>query len=310
MSAHDVGIFHHCRAQRGLVTLDQLHGLGLSSDQVLWRVQHELLIRANTNVFRHPVSPVSWEQQVLAATFAAGTEALAARRTSARLWELSTLRTSRVEIVVERWTRRPRVQGQLIESTDLLPSDAADVQGIPTTAVPRTLIDCASKVGPARLREMADEAVHRKLMSYEDLLDRFVRLARRGRPGVTTTRALLEQRLGVQLGTNAFETMVLDIIRDHGLPMPVVQHPVIIDGRKFFLDMAWPEVKRFVECDGWEWHGRPQRHSEDLQRQNILVLAEWKPLRFTWQTVTEQPGLVADEISAAVASRPASNDRT
>jgi very-short-patch-repair endonuclease len=243
----------------------------------------------------------SWEQRLLGATLASDTDALAARRSSARLWDLSNFQTYRTEVVVERWTRRAHADCQLIESTDLLPMDAARVDGIPTTAVPRTLIDCATKVGPSRLMEMADDAVFRKLTSYEDLLDRFVRLARRGRPGITLTRQLLERRLGVELGTNAFETMVLDIIRAHRLPMPVLQYPVIIDGHKYFLDMAWPGVKRFVECDGWEWHGRPVAHSGDLKRQNALVLAEWMPLRFTWQTVKDQPDLVASEIKRGLA---------
>jgi very-short-patch-repair endonuclease len=280
---------------------DQLHEVGVTRRGVRTRVGRGELVLVNTGVFRHTVADITWEQRVLAAALGAGTDALVARRSAIRLWNLSAIHTNRLEVVVPRWGRRPLREGQLIESTDLLPSDRAVVDGIPVTGVARTLIDCATKVGPVRLLEMADDAVFRKLMTYEELLDRFVRLARRGRPGVVYTRAVLEQRLNVELGTNAFETMVLDIIRQNGLPMPVVQHPVIVDGQKFFLDMAWPQVKRFIECDGWEWHGRPQRHTDDLKRQNILVNAEWKPLRFTWQTAKNQPGLVASEIRVALA---------
>jgi hypothetical protein len=162
-------------------------------------------------------------------------------------------------------------------------------------------IDCATTVGPVRLRQLADSAVHSKLITYEDLLDRFVRLARRGRPGVVYTRALLEMRLGVELGGNDFEQMVLEIVDRYRLPAPVCQYPVILDGEKFYLDLAWPAARRFVECDGFETHGTPQALTSDLQRQNLLVLDGWVPLRFSWRTVKDQPGLVARQIAAALA---------
>jgi very-short-patch-repair endonuclease len=59
-------------------------------------------------------------------------------------------------------------------------------------------------------------------------------------------------------------------------------------------------VRRFVECDGWETHGTPQALTADLERQNALVLAGWVPLRFSWRTVKDRPGLVATQITAAL----------
>jgi len=297
----DSAIGEQCRSQRGLVTLAQLHRVGVTRRGVQTRVERGELVPVNTKVFRHPVVDPTWEQDILGAVLAAGPGALVARRSAARLWGLSGARSSRVEVVVPRWTRRRLHTGQLIESTDLRRRDVAEVDGIPVTAVPRTLIDCAIKVGPARLAQMADDAVRRKLTTYEELLDRFVRLARRGRPGVVLTRSLLEARLGVELGANDFEKMVLDIVTRHRLPTPVCQHPVILEGEKFFLDLAWPNAKRFVECDGWDAHGSPQALTSDLRRQNLLVLAGWVPLRFSWQTVRHHSGLVARQIAAALA---------
>lgn len=297
----DTQIMHTCRAQRGLITLGQLRSLDVSEHQLRLRVGDGRLERVNVGVFRIAATPESWEQRVQAATLAAGPEASAARRTAARLHDLSGAWFERVEVVVPRWHRRHISDGSIIESTDLRSTDIVDVEGIPTTSVRRTLIDCAAKVGPDRLMRMADDAVRRRLTTYESVLDRFVQIARRGRPGVVSTRALLEARLGVEIGSNDFEKMVLDVVARFGLPAPVTQHPVIIDEKKYYLDLAWPEVKRFVECDGWDAHGTPRVMDLDFRRQNQLVLAGWQPLRFAWRTVQNEPAIVAQEIRASLA---------
>lgn len=297
----DTGIMHVCRDQRGLITLEQLRSLGVSEHQLRDRVADRRLERVNVGVYRIAATLSHWEQRVLGATMAAGPDALAARRTAARLYGLSGASFERVEVVVPRWRRRHITDGLIIESTDLRPSDTAEVEGIPTTSVRRTLIDCAAKVGPDRLMRMADDAVRRRLTTYELVLDRFLQIARRGRPGVVLTRALLEARLGVEIGTNDFEKMVLDIVARYGLPVPVTQYPVIVEGEKFYLDLAWPAAKRFVECDGWETHGTPLALDQDLRRQNLLVLAGWHPLRFGWRTVKMEPALVARQIRESLA---------
>lgn len=297
----DGQIMQVCRDQLGLVTLPQLRELGVTERQLRLRVGDGRLERVHTGVFRIAASPETWHQRVLGASLAGGPSALAARRSAARLWGLAGAHSERVEIVVPRWSRRLIAGVTVIESTDLRDGDAGMVSGVPATSVPRTLIDCASRVGPDRLARMADDAVRRRLTTYEDVLDRFVRLARRGRPGVVRTRQLLEARLGVELGANDFERMVLDIVARFGLPEPVVQYPVILSGEKFLLDLAWPERRRFVECDGWDTHGSPQALDSDLRRQNLLVLAGWVPLRFAWRTVRDQPALVGRQIREALA---------
>jgi predicted transcriptional regulator of viral defense system len=296
----DVRVFERCRTQRGLVTLSQLHADGLTEKQIRTRVQRGWLVRADTNVFRHVMAESSWEQKLLIAVLAAGPGALAARRSASRLWGVTNAPSPRIEVVVRRWTRRPITSGQLIESTDLRQEDIALIDGIPVTSVPRTIIDCAAKVGPHRLLELADNAVHQRLTTYEEILDRFVRLARRGRPGVVRTREMLEQRLGVEIGTDLFEQMVLEIVAEYGLPLPIPQFPVIVNGEKYFLDLAWPAVKRFVECDGWDTHALPQAITSDDLRQNDLVLAGWKPLRFSWHTVKYDRPVVARQIAMAM----------
>lgn len=55
--------------------------------------------------------------------------------------------------------------------------------------------------------------------------------------------------------------------------------------RKFKCDLAWPAIRLCVEVDGGELmqgrHSRAAGMASDCEKQNLLVLAGWKTLRFT-----------------------------
>ena len=55
-----------------------------------------------------------------------------------------------------------------------------------------------------------------------------------------------------------------------------------IPERKFRIDIAFPEEKLAIECDGWSYHGRfKEDFKKGLRRQNILSENGWSFLRFT-----------------------------
>lgn len=79
-----------------------------------------------------------------------------------------------------------------------------------------------------------------------------------------------------------------------GLPTPVLQHPVTIEGRRYELDLAYPDLKIAIEYDGIE-HRTQQRAHRDLRREADLVRLGWTILRFDADTVLHQSvGLAAD----------------
>ena len=294
-------LFRICRGQAGLITLDQLHNLGWERHHILRHVQAGWLVRADNRVFRVPAIEPTWRQRSLALRLAAGPHALIGRRSAARAWELERATWSTPEVVVPRWDRRHVKSGVVVESTDLLPSDAALIDGLDVTTVERTLIDCAAVLHPAQLARSADDAVRRGLTSYERTFDRFIRLARRGRPGTVRMRSLLDERLGLGLASgNAFESLLLRAIRRQGLPEPVAQLLVEVGGGRYYLDFAWLEQRVCVDCDGWETHGTPVALAADLRRQNDLVLAGWTILRFAWRTLVDDPAGVVAQIALAL----------
>ena len=67
-------------------------------------------------------------------------------------------------------------------------------------------------------------------------------LARRGRRGIPTIRALLDERLGRGRYTDSgFETRAVRMVRAAGLPDPVLQHTVRDGEFVAHLDLAWPD---------------------------------------------------------------------
>jgi very-short-patch-repair endonuclease len=65
-----------------------------------------------------------------------------------------------------------------------------------------------------------------------------------------------------------------------------IEYKCDIPGRKFRLDVAFPDAKLCVELDGWEWHGKHKSDfHRDRERQNLLTLNGWRILRFTAKQV-------------------------
>ena len=69
-----------------------------------------------------------------------------------------------------------------------------------------------------------------------------------------------------------------------GLPPPVQQHPVVVAGRTFQLDVAYPDAEVAVEFDGWDAHRGFEAFHGDRERARLLVAAGWRLLHVTART--------------------------
>lgn len=62
-----------------------------------------------------------------------------------------------------------------------------------------------------------------------------------------------------------------------------------IDGRKFSIDLAFPDVKLAIEVDGWQYHGKYKSgFQKDRQRQNLLTIHGWRILRFFYKEIMNE----------------------
>src|SRR5262249_34074166 len=114
---------------------------GLSEKQIARRIGLGLWHRLYDDVYVAAGAPLTWKAALLAACWAGGFRAAASHRSAAALWELAGGRTTLVEITGPRW-RRAQHDALVVHETKVLDGvDIAEVEGIPVTALERTLLD-------------------------------------------------------------------------------------------------------------------------------------------------------------------------
>lgn len=173
------------------------------------------------------------------------------------------------------------------------------MDGIPATAIERTLVDLAAVMAPVRVGRALDEALRRGDTTLFLLREE---IPSSGRSGRGTLRRLLEARDDRDARVESrLEAMMLQLLRQAGIPLPLPQHRVIEDGVTIArLDFAYPAYRLGIEVDGYRWHSGVQRWREDLRRENRLKLLGWTLLRFSWADVEEQPERVVSQIRAGL----------
>ncbi len=87
-----------------------------------------------------------------------------------------------------------------------------------------------------------------------------------------------------------------------GLPKPVRQHAVEIDGLRYRLDFAWPGSCVAVEADGFATHGaRRQVFQADRRRMAKLASRGWRIVPVTWDDATARSNQWLSELGRTLA---------
>ncbi len=100
---------------------------------------------------------------------------------------------------------------------------------------------------------------------------------------------------------SAAERLGHRLLRAAGIDGWKSNHPVVIDGLLYFLDVAFPKLRLVIEIDGRLHEDDPEVFENDRWRQNALVLDGWIVLRFTWRMLEEEPAAFVTAVRAAVA---------
>lgn len=289
--------------QHGIFGRDAARLLGVSDRAIESRVRSGRYERVGPGTYRVVGASPTWRQAVMRAVVAAGDGSAASHRTALALHRL--LRpTPRVEVVTPR-RRRLRLDGDVIVHTAVaLPTeDMGTITGIPTTSVPRSILDYAGAAHPDAVAHAVDAAIAAGLTTAEALADFLERRRRRGRRGVATLASVLD-RPSLGRPESRYERRLLDLLGRVGLS-PIPQYELRDGAGRIIarLDMAFPDQRLGIEVDGHEYHStRPQR-AADAQRQNRIASIDWMLLRYTSDQVFLEGPAIAIEVLHLVRER-------
>jgi hypothetical protein len=220
----------------------------------------------------------------MAAVLASGPGAVLSHLAAARHWRIA--QSDRVEVTTPR--QRPPLSGVIRHRAAIPGDEVTRVRDVPTTIVPRTLLDIAPKISAPRLAAALAQAQRLRLhdrLSLPDLLARYPR-----RAGTAAIRALLDDH-DPPVTRSELELLFLEFLAARGFPRPLVNHWMPVGDRWIEADCAWPEQRLIVELDG---SAHESAFHDDRVRDEDLLAHGWHTMRVTYRRLTRE----GDELAA------------
>ena len=262
----------------GYVHLGLARSFGMSEAEIRARVANSWH-RVHEGVYRLPGVPRTWRGEVRAAVWAAGEEAAASHRTAAALYDVPGRRTDIIEVTCRRWERARHPGIVVHEQRRLPPADVTEHEGIRVVTPEMLLVQLAWLRPFPDFIEMVIHALRRRrLISYDSTRATFDRHARRGLRGVAALRNALERWNPQQRPTDSeMETLLLQAIRDHGLPEPELQHEITDERGRFVarVEGAFPQWRIAYDYDSMQEHLDEFQLARDSARRNRIAAAGW-----------------------------------
>jgi very-short-patch-repair endonuclease len=286
-SADERSIGALAERQHGVVSRAQLSELGLGDGAIEHRVRLGRLQPVHRGVYTIGHRLLTQHGRWMAAVLAYGPGTVLSHRAAAALWGMRG--GTWVEVTVPSG-RRGRSGIEVHRA--VLPNDERTThRGIPTTTVPRTLLDLSAVVKRHEVRSALRKAEHLRLsdpLSLHDVATRYPR-----RPGLATIRALVEEAsIGARIIRSELEERFQEFLIRIGLPLP--QTNVVIEG--YEVDCVWPEQRLIVELDGHASHSPAYAFELDRARDRRLEAAGWHVIRITWRQLELEADLVEADL--------------
>jgi very-short-patch-repair endonuclease len=289
--------------QHGVISARQLTELGYSLHVVSDASILGRLHRLHKGVYAVGHRQLTWYSRCWAAMLAAEPDELAPWRavashySAAYLWGLLRF-TPDVMHVTAPTRRRAKRNFHVHFSSILAEEDRGTRDGIPVTAVPRTLLDLAIRARPEQLEGYLERAEDLELLdvpAIEDVLARAGGHRGRGRLG----QALAVYRPDPTFTRSKFERRFCQAVKAAGLPAPSMNFNVA----EFELDAYWSELRFAVELDLFETHGSRAAFERDRHRQEELKLLGIEMIRITAPRLKREPEAVIRNLTMLLARR-------
>ena len=283
------------RSRKGLVTRAQLLSNGVSPTEIRGRVKASALIREYRGVYRVGHAAPSIETSYLAAVLACGDDCGLSGLPAAYLMSLIKGQPPKPEVTCRTEKRIPKLKTKRCRS--LTRRDLTVVRGIPTTTVPRTLVDIAADLPLQALSRACHEAGVRYRTTPRHVDEVLTR--RPNAPGAAKLRAVMSGDTPMLL--SKLEEGFLALLRAHNLPLPQTNRPA----GGHYVDCRWPEHHLPGALDSYRFHNSRHSWEADRRRERQAYARGDQFRRFTWGDVFERADALLREVASLVASAAA-----
>jgi hypothetical protein len=270
--------------------------LGYSQSAVVRAATGGRLHRVYRGVYAVGHTDLSLQAQCLAAVLACGPRALLSHHSAAWLWGIARWSPAPFAVTTP-IPRRARPPIELHRSRVLALEDRARVEGIPVTAVPRTILDVSPTVRLDRLQRLLERAEELQLFDLHEVEALLARTA--GHPGSGRLRRALALYRPAPFSRSELERRFIHLTQEAGLPRPVTG----FNEAGYELDVYWPEVRFAVELDTYETHGTHGAFELDRLRQEDLKLAGIEMTRVTGRRLDHEPDRVIERVARLLEQR-------
>jgi very-short-patch-repair endonuclease/predicted transcriptional regulator of viral defense system len=278
--------------QEGIVTRAQLLTSGVGSSAIHRALRSGRLHRVHRGVYSTLAPELAGEDALLiAALMAAGDGAVLSHGTAAWRWRIIPAPPTTLELTVPR-PRKPPAGITLFQS-QLRPDDLALTAQFPSTSVPRTLLDLATRYEQrALLRALAEAEFHHDIRPAD-----IQRTLRRGHPGSANLRAALDHHTpGHGEVKSDLERCFRTLLIRNGIELPLRNEEL----GPWTIDCLWPDRRVAVELDGRQ-HDRPHQADRDDDRDLWLRRNGYVARRYGTTQVTTRPDDVIADLRDAFA---------
>jgi hypothetical protein len=295
LSDPDRAIFAIAAQRYGVITYHQLRECGLERQAIMYRVARQRLVELYSGVYAVGHAQLRMEGKWLAAVDAGGSRAVLSHRDAGALWGLAPVSGARIHVTTPRRSgREPAPPVRLHRVGTLRDDEVTRHREIPVTTVARTLLDLAPSTSSRALEDLVAQAD--RLQVFDLSAVRRAIDAHRRQPGRRKLGMVLDRLQGVgaaDLRSRA-ERAFLELCDANGLPSPVAN--VRIAG--FLVDFHWPGTDLVVETDGFTYHSMPGAFEADRDRDQVLMLAGYRVVRFTPNQLVRQRSRSAARLRA------------
>lgn len=155
---------------------------------------------------------------------------------------------------------------------------------LPVTTPALTVLDLIPELGS----DCVDEALRRRVVTLGHLHAALAMTPRR-RGNVLRRQILADSR---DAPWSPLERLAHRMLRGARIKGWTTNHPVVVDGVTYYLDIALTQLKIGIEIDGFEFHGDRRAFHADRTRDAQLTAAGWHVIRLSSENLSSLPDLL------------------